>query len=150
MKKNIVSMIAILLLSSGAGVVGLSVDNLSTVVAQAKTKKIKSFPKAYRHSWYQYDGHGGYNKVVIKTHTIQFVYPNTYVFPGKLQALKTKKTHGYTWVNTRDSDNSAGTSFFFRTTSKKWSGKKHKALIEVRGSAFSMQNTYYSSKTHHK
>lgn len=133
--------------------VGVSIEfqnsDQKILMAEAKSKRIKSFPKTYRRTWYQYSG-SDYNKLIIKSQTLEFVYPVAYFSSATGQSLWSRKTHGYTWVVAQDKDKTAGTKFLFRTTTKKWSGKKHKALVEVRGSAFSMPVIYYAQKTTHK
>jgi len=148
MKHKLFLMLSLLLVSVG---IGLVFDNTTGHVdtAMAKTKTLKAFPKAYRHTWYRYSN-SDYDKLVVKSQSLEFIYPSQYFHSPIEQKVMSRKTHGHTWIIAQDKTNTAGTKFFFRTTTKKWGGKKHKALIEVRGSAFSMPVTYYSTKTTHK
>lgn len=149
MKKKIILMVSLLAISCGLGLFFQSPSVNQSSVAYAKTKKLKSFPKAYRHTWYRYVT-GRYQKLIIKTTTLKRVFPGTYFNNAEQQKLVSKKMHGHTWVVAQDMSSTAGTKFSYRTTTKKWSGKKHKAIVEAAGSDFTHFTTYYSSKTHHK
>lgn len=148
MKKRILLMTLLSLASCNVGFIAQTVvpNNAQTAYAKKakfKSKKLKSFPKAYRGTWHRNLGNGITSQLKITKKTLQNISTGSYVFPAKKQALKTKFKHGYTWLSTRDADNLAGTSFQLRTTKVKIGKKTHKALIEVRGSAYSMPITFY-------
>lgn len=154
MKKRVAFMAGLMLASCGVSTLAVLTPNATTTTVYAKkkkfkAKKIKTFPKAYRGTWYHYLGNGSYNEMTITKNTLLNTSPGAFVFQPQIQMLKTEKKHGYVWVNTRDAATPASVSFHLRTTKVKIGKKHYKAIVEVRGSAFSMPVNFYNKKVAH-
>jgi len=161
MFKRLVSIMGLLAL--GLGLVGALVTGPVTASAASKST-MKTFPKAYRHTWYHYS-RGHYDTVTFGAKRVGGLsYFNgvatkyvAYLHAHKLTTTKLKQHPSWstavnvtarqaTWVNVRGWNQIMGAGDFYKVMSKSVSGQQHQVLSQAGGAGVWTDAHYYRSK----
>lgn len=121
----------------------------SGVSGEVEAKTRYTAPKAFRHTWYIYDGHGKYNLLKFnKTTTVSRTYADGkyYGYTSKFKLQGPTKA-GY-W-NLHGIHQTAGSGNFYKVVYKKIGGKRQAVLNTYYGFPTGIGH-YYLFKTHRK
>ncbi|MFC6206290.1 hypothetical protein [Levilactobacillus tongjiangensis] len=159
MRKKTLFVAILLAAASIGGMVGTT-----PTTVHAKTRSLTTFPKRYRHTWYHYIGHGKYDTQKFTAKTWQYtshaggyvkvkssLHPtSTYPYQHKEHSswvfgstIFARKAH---WINIKLWNQNAGYGDYYKTSTKKYHGKKISTLSAASGLVQTSDHYYRSKK----